>query len=565
MSRQFWMAWAKRFRVPLALIAALTLLASIAALALPWLAAQLLSGLLTGDTSVPSAGLGETLALLIGVLIALTALTIAAGIVSETASARILTALREDIYAHVQHLPIGFHEGSRRGDVLALTSYEVENLSEFLAGTLASAPAMILTAMGSVIVLFVIDPAMAVVVPILIPISYLALKLAGRSLRSMSQDLRAAEVDLIAAAERDLEMLPAIKSFAAEAYHYLAFSKAAQRSRKLAVRQARLNSSIGPAFALLAALGAIAVLVIGGERLSDARGNPGEVFAFLLYAALLTRPIGGLAGVYSKYQIARGSLARLESVLGLQPEPGYRSSIIVERAQGSLAFESVDFAYPGRSPVLTAFNLEIRAGEIVALTGPNGAGKSTIAKLLLRYHDADAGRITLDGRDIRDIQIQSLRRQFGFVPQQPLLFNASVADNIAFGRPDADPEDIVEAARLAQASEFIAGLTNGFDTLIGDQGVRISGGQRQRIALARALFHDPPIYILDEATSMYDLDSEAAFVEDCVEALKDRTVIIITHRPQSLALASRVLRLDPDGVKDVTDQRVQDRPVMLGG
>jgi len=565
MSRQFWMAWAKRFRVPLALIAALTLLASIAALALPWLAAQLLSGLLTGDTSVPSAGLGETLALLIGVLIALTALTIAAGIVSETASARILTALREDIYAHVQHLPIGFHEGSRRGDVLALTSYEVENLSEFLAGTLASAPAMILTAMGSVIVLFVIDPAMAVVVPILIPISYLALKLAGRSLRSMSQDLRAAEVDLIAAAERDLEMLPAIKSFAAEAYHYLAFSKAAQRSRKLAVRQARLNSSIGPAFALLAALGAIAVLVIGGERLSDARGNPGEVFAFLLYAALLTRPIGGLAGVYSKYQIARGSLARLESVLGLQREPGYRSSIIVERAQGSLAFESVDFAYPGRSPVLTAFNLEIRAGEIVALTGPNGAGKSTIAKLLLRYHDADAGRITLDGRDIRDIQIQSLRRQFGFVPQQPLLFNASVADNIAFGRPDADPEDIVEAARLAQASEFIAGLTNGFDTLIGDQGVRISGGQRQRIALARALFHDPPIYILDEATSMYDLDSEAAFVEDCVEALKDRTVIIITHRPQSLALASRVLRLDPDGVKDVTDQRVQDRPVMLGG
>jgi len=565
MSRQFWMAWAKRFRVPLALIAALTLLASIAALALPWLAAQLLSGLLTGDTSVPSAGLGETLALLIGVLIALTALTIAAGIVSETASARILTALREDIYAHVQHLPIGFHEGSRRGDVLALTSYEVENLSEFLAGTLASAPAMILTAIGSVIVLFVIDPAMAVVVPILIPISYLALKLAGRSLRSMSQDLRAAEVDLIAAAERDLEMLPAIKSFAAEAYHYLAFSKAAQRSRKLAVRQARLNSSIGPAFALLAALGAIAVLVIGGERLSDARGNPGEVFAFLLYAALLTRPIGGLAGVYSKYQIARGSLARLESVLGLQREPGYRSSIIVERAQGSLAFESVDFAYPGRSPVLTAFNLEIRAGEIVALTGPNGAGKSTIAKLLLRYHDADAGRITLDGRDIRDIQIQSLRRQFGFVPQQPLLFNASVADNIAFGRPDADPEDIVEAARLAQASEFIAGLTNGFDTLIGDQGVRISGGQRQRIALARALFHDPPIYILDEATSMYDLDSEAAFVEDCVEALKDRTVIIITHRPQSLALASRVLRLDPDGVKDVTDQRVQDRPVMLGG
>jgi len=555
MSRKFWIAWARRFKGPLALIAALTLLASVATLAVPWLAAQLLSGLLTGGANTLAIGLGETLAILIVVLVSLTVLTIAAGIVSETASARILTALREEIYDHVQLLPIGFHESSRRGDVLALTSYEVGNLSEFLASTLATAPAMILTALGAVVVLFAIDPSMALVVPLIIPIFYIAMRLAGRSLRTMSHDLRAAEVDLIAIAERDLEMLPAIKSFAAEAYHRDHFARAAHHSRRLAVRQARLNAFIGPAFALLAALAAIAVLVIGQDRLSAGDSNPGEVFAFLLYAALLTRPIGGLANVYSSYQIARGTLARLESVLALDAERGYDSPVAVERARGTIEFEAVTFAYPGRPAVLSEFDLTIAAGEIVALTGPNGVGKSTIARLLLRYQDPDAGHILLDGQDIRDIQVQSLRRQFGFVPQQPLLFNASIADNIAFGRPDAPHAQFERAARAAQASNFIERLPDGYGTLIGDQGVRLSGGQRQRIALARALFHDPPVYILDEATSMYDLDSEAAFVEHCVASLRGRTVIIITHRPKSLALADRILRLDPEGLQDVTSER----------
>lgn len=553
MSFGFWLKWARKFRVQLALISGLTMLSSIATLAVPWLAAQLLGDVFGASAGAPTAiNVSQTLVLLVAALIAMTALNIAAAITSQTASTKILTDLRKQIYAHVQMMPLSFHDDARGGDVLALTSYEVANLSDFLAETIANAPAMVLTALGAIIVLFWIDPAMAMIVPLLIPVFYIMAKLAGRRLRAISGKVRAAEVELISIAERDLEMLPAIKSYAAENYHRDGFAKAAEKSRELAVGQARLNSLIGPIVALLAALTAIAVLVIGSDQLTGDQTSPSELFAFLLYAALLTRPVGGLANMYGAYQMARGTLGRLEAVLALEPEPGYAQGAPLKSAKGAIQFDGVSFAYPGRPSVLNGLDLSIAPGEIVALTGENGVGKSTLVRLLLRFYQPSSGSITLDGSDIADVQVQDLRRQFGYVPQRALLFNGSVAENIAFGQPFAGNKAAIEqAARLAQADEFISALPDGLNTQIGDHGVRLSGGQRQRIALARALYRDPPIYILDEATSMYDLESEAAFVETCVGSLKGRTVIIITHRPASLALADRVLKLGSGGVTEV--------------
>ena len=209
--------------------------------------------------------------------------------------------------------------------------------------------------------------------------------------------------------------------------------------------------------------------------------------------------------------------------------------------RGDIEFRDVIFAYPGRQPVLDHFNLHIRAGETVAITGENGAGKSTLVHLLMRLHEPDAGRILIDGTDIASVSLASLRGQIGVVPQHVLLFNGSVRDNIGYGRADADEAAVEHAARLAQAHDFIAKLPQGYDTLIGDQGVRLSGGQRQRIALARALLKDPPILILDEATAMFDPEGEARFIEDCRATLGGKTVLIITHRPASLALADRVV------------------------
>jgi len=440
-------------------------------------------------------------------------------------------------------------------------SHEVENLSTFLTATLARVPSMLLTAVGAFAILFFIDPVLTFTIPILIPPFFLLMKWLGRRLRVLGRQVRRAEVDIVWMAESDIDMLPAIKAFAVEDEHRSRYAAAIEKARLLKLKQTRITAFIGPAVALVAAMAAIAILVAGSSAVAGGSRSPTELFAFLFYAALLTRPVGGLADTYSSFQIAKGTLARLEAVYAMQPEPGYGCTQRLERASGAITLDAVSFAYPGRPPVLTSANLAIAAGETIALTGDNGVGKSTLVNLVLRFYEPHQGRITLDGVDIADLQVQDLRRQFGYVPQRPLLVHGSIAENIAFGIPDPDPAAIEQAARLAQAWEFIARLPRGLATEIGDGGVRLSGGQRQRLALARALYRDPPIYIFDEATSMFDLDGETAFVESCTQLLADRTVIIITHRPASLALADRIIKVTAQGLSEI-EQKV--RPASAG-
>jgi subfamily B ATP-binding cassette protein MsbA len=219
--------------------------------------------------------------------------------------------------------------------------------------------------------------------------------------------------------------------------------------------------------------------------------------------------------------------------------------VALPKVRGEIRFEGVTLAYQGREPALKGFNLHVAAGETVAITGPNGAGKSTIGHLLMRLHEAQAGRITIDGVDISTVSLASLRSRIGIVPQHVMLFNATVRENIAYGRGDATDAQIEAAARAAQAHEFVAALPDGYDTVIGDQGVRLSGGQRQRIALARALLKDPAILILDEATAMFDPEGERDFLDACRDVFCGRTVLLVTHRPASLSVADRTISLSP--------------------
>lgn len=551
MKPAFLAARARPFLAELAAISTLSVISAIATLALPWLAGNFVSGVL-GDEAIDT---GETLALLVLALVGMTAVNIAVAILSELATGRILSGLRRETYDHIQAMPISFHDRSRTGDLLALMTYEVDRLSRFLTSTLAGVPSMLITAIGAVVLLFVLDPAMALVVPVMVPVFFVLLKLMGRRLRLLARRARKAETRLMWMGETDLDMLPAIKAFAVEEHHRKAYHQAVEKARILALRQAQLSAFVGPVVALLAGLAAIIILLVGSEQVAAGTRTPGELFAFLLYAALLTRPVSGLADSYGAFQVARGALARLEAVFEKPREPGYNASGRLGRSTGAIAFENVTFAYPGRPPVLTDLSLAIAPGEVVALTGANGIGKSTIIRLLLRYYDPQGGRITIDGQDIASVQVQDLRRQFGYVPQRPLLFNGTIRDNIAFGADVGDPAALERAVAMAQASDFISRLPQGLDTEIGDDGIRLSGGQQQRIALARALYRDPPVYIFDEATSMYDLEGEAAFVEACIRSLGGRTVIIITHRPASLALAHRIIRMDERGIAASAGER----------
>ncbi len=535
--------WTSRFRGELALIGGLSLASSVLTLALPWLAAQLAASMV-GEASV---NLNQTLILLAIALIVLAGTTIMVAILSERASGQILANLRQETHERIVAMPMAFHDRSRGGDLLSLMSHEVENLSTFLTAILARVPSMAMTAAGAFIILFIIDPVLTFTIPILIPPFFIVMKWVGRRLRVLGRQVRRAEVDIVWMAESDIEMLPAIKAFAVEGEHRSRYAEAIEKARLLKLKQARITAFIGPVVALVAAIAAIVILVIGSAQVQDGARSPSEMFAFLFYAALLTRPVGSLADTYGRFQIAKGTLARLEAVFAMRPEPGYDRKRRIERARGAIAIDAVSFAYPGRPAVLTNVSLAIAPGETIVLTGDNGIGKSTVVNLILRFYQPDQGRITLDGVDIADLQVQDLRRQFGYVPQRPLLAYGSIAENIAFGCPDPDPAAIENAARLAQAWEFIEHLPRGMATEIGDGGVRLSGGQRQRLALARALFRDPPIYIFDEATSMFDLDGETAFIQSCADLLSDRTVIIITHRPASLALADRIIKVTPQG------------------
>ncbi len=544
---------AERYRAALLRLALFAIISSASALTLPWFAGELFGTVIDRDASTSVA---RPIGLLVAALLVTSMFSVIAGIQTAVLEIRVLTDLRQRIFEHVQRLPIGFHENRGKGDTLALMTYEVGHLSHYLTGTMALIPARLLTAIGAIAAMFWINARTALIVPFLIPAIYLFLKILGRSLRGVAAAIQHAEAEVVEVAEQSLDILPATKAFTREVMAAANYRVVTEEAARLSVNRRRIEAMIDPMLGLIAAVASILVLLTVGQGLRAGNLNVAELFSFLFYAMLLTRPASALSHIYGETQNALGTSARMQSVLEQSVEQ-MRTTKNSRRAQGKIVFENISFAYPGRDSLLRNLDLEISPGEKIAIVGPNGSGKTALVNLLLRYYEPDGGRILLDDTDIRDYGFADLRQQIGLVPQTPLLFNSTIRDNVCFGSPDASPVDLNRVLQLAQAKKFIDDLPKGLETTIGDRGVRLSGGQKQRLALARALIKDPPILILDEATSMFDLGGEVALVAGIEKAIKGRTVIFITHRLMLLDLADRIFEINDGKLVDIGKQRTR--------
>jgi ABC-type multidrug transport system fused ATPase/permease subunit len=530
-------------------LAAIALLALDSALLLtmPWLAGMVANALIHGE--VPT----DWLLVWLLILSAQAVVSFYNGLLLGSTSARVAADLGSRVYDHLQSLPLSWHQERKRGEVLALLVNDVTQINAFLASVLIPLLPLLITCFGALVMLVRIRPSLGLAIALGTPVLALLVRLLTRELRPLVIAYLHEDSVKHGMAEQNLASLALIKAFTGESRASALYGAQGDKVRGLEVRQLRIESLLKPVVRWLAAASVLLLVWVGSRQVATGDIAPAELISMLLYGMLLAQPVSQLAGVYGQLQLARGSSQRLQAAMAEAPEPDDGQHVL-EAVRGDIAFRSVGFGYPGGPPVFSSLDLEIHAGETIAITGRNGAGKSTLAHLLMRFADPSSGSITLDGVDLREYSLRSLRAHIGLVSQHVLLLNASVAENIGYGRAGATREHVEAAARAARVHEFVAHLSAGYDTVIGDSGLRLSGGQRQRISLARALLKGSSILILDEATAMFDPESERGFIEDCHGLFNARTVLLITHRPASLALADRIVCLE-NGRAETADRK----------
>jgi ATP-binding cassette subfamily B protein len=534
-----------RFRTFLSVFSLLA--ATATALAPPLLAKYALDDAINNKTGVQ---LVVVVSLFVGLALANWGMTYVETYMTGWVGERILADLRAQLFGHLQSLSLGFYEQNRAGVLISRMTNDVEAIDQLVTDGVTTLAQSTLLLSGTAFLLLVLDPRLALATLIVIPFMILASALfRSRSARAYSSVRERLGIVTATLAE-DIAGMRMVQAFVREQRATENFREVALEYRESNMQTVVLNGLYFPFVSFLATLALAIVLGYGGHLYLDNAIAITTLFAFMLYVNNFFDPIQQLSQLYNTFLSAAAALDKIIGVLDESPEvvdrPGAKP---LERIEGQVRFDDVHFAYGLRGgelgeEVLHGIDLEVTAGTTVALVGHTGAGKSTIAKLLARFYEPTSGRITIDGVDLNDVSQESLRRQLGIVPQEGFLFAGTVAENIAFGKPDAAHEDIVRAARTVGAHDFILSLEDGYDTQLGERGSRLSLGQRQLVAFARALLADPRVLILDEATSSVDIGTERTIERALRTLLADRTSFVIAHRLSTIRDADLIVVLE---------------------
>lgn len=464
---------------------------------------------------------------------------------------RVLHELRSALYWHAQRLSMAYHDNKRTGEVISTLTTDIDAVQSAVTAGVLDALYDALTLVGMVAIMFILDWRFTLVAVSVLPVLVVIVYTFTRRIKRASREVRKKEADIVSTAQEVLSSMRLVKAFGREEYEQQRFETESAQSVELALRARTIKAQLAPMVEIIVACGAAAVLWFGAREVLRGALTIGVLVVFLLYLGRMYKPIRDLSKLSDTYSRAIVGWDRLKEFLGIELQvqdlPGARSAPPVK---GAIELEHVTFAYEPGPPALDDVCLTIEPGQRVALVGPTGSGKSTLISLIARFYDPQRGSVKIDGVDIRQVQRKSLREQMSFVLQDTLLFRAPVWQNIAYGKCGATRADVVRAAKLANADDFIRQLPRGYDTMIGERGVTLSAGQQQRVAIARAIIRNAPVLILDEPSSRLDAASEVLVLGALRELMRGKTAIIIAHRLTTIENADAIFVLDRGRIRE---------------
>jgi subfamily B ATP-binding cassette protein MsbA len=472
---------------------------------------------------------------------------------SGSVGERVIAALRRDLYAHIQTLPLSYFTSQHSAELMTRVVGDVNRLGRLTSSVLVMAVRHVGTIAVLLAVMVVREWALALLSVAVFPAAAVTVRAIGRKLYTINKRSQEKIAQLNVVLQESFGGIKTVKAFGREDLERERFDQVNDRLLRLALKNQRTDQAGEPLMEIVGAVGLMGALWYGGYRVISGALTPGEFFSFTAAVLLLYAPVRQLSRMVTTAQQSMGSVERVFEIMDTRAAvvdgPDARP---LERLEHGIAFEGVSFRYPGApGPALRDISLDVRRGELVAFVGMSGAGKSTLMDLLPRFHDVSGGRVTIDGHDVRSLTLASLRSLIGIVTQETFLFHDSIEYNIAYGKDGATREDVERAARLAHAHEFILALPHGYATEVGERGVTLSGGQRQRLCIARAFVKDPPVLILDEATSDLDAESEFLVQRALSELMRGRTVLVIAHRLATVKHADRVVVIHDGRIAEI--------------